>query len=66
MPYLPMAQDRIKGKRLEFLGKLGGIDIERLDFSFDVLFFIGEELVNFAITVDKRVALQKAQRLLNF
>ena len=63
MVYLTVAQNRIKRQRLHFLGKLGRINIQPFDFSFDVLFLVGQELVNFPISLDERVALEERECL---
>jgi len=62
---LAALDDAVENQRLQFLGDLGRVDLDRLDLLFDVLFLIGQELVQFAIALDVGVLLKQTERLID-
>ena len=54
---LAVTEDRAEYQFIELPLNLGGINGDCLDLGLDVLFFIGEEFIDFAITLDQRLAL---------
>ena len=65
MPELAALDDAVENQCLQFLGDLGSVDVDRLDFLFDVLFLIGQEFEQFAIALDVGVLLKQTQRLID-
>ena len=65
MAEFPALDDPVENQRLQFLCDLRSVDVDRLDLLFDVLFFIGQVLVQLAIALDVGVLLQQTERLLD-
>ena len=49
----------------ELAGDLGGVDVDRLDLLLDLLFLVGEVLVDVAVALHVRLRLQQVERLLH-
>ena len=58
-------EDRVEREHFKLFGDLGRIDIQRLDLGFDVLLFIGQELVDLAVALNVGFALETRQSILD-
>ena len=51
-PDLALFDDAIEQQFFQFLGQVGVLDVGVLDLLFDVLFFVGQVFIDFAVALD--------------